>query len=84
MRTQIKVVRIGNSWGVRLPKAALELSGLKPGAELDLEVRNGRITLRHPDRAVQNDAVKQAYEDAKTVWDEALEDVWLEIFGIDE
>lgn len=67
-----------------MPKAALELSGLKPGAKLDLEVRHGRITLRHSDRAVQNDAVKQAYEDAKIIWDEALEDVWLEIFGIDE
>jgi antitoxin component of MazEF toxin-antitoxin module len=84
MRVQTKVVKIGNSWGIRLPKAVLELCGLKPGIKLDLEVRKGRLIIRHPGQAVHNDNIQQAYTDLKVVWDEALEDTWLEIFGIDE
>lgn len=83
MRVQTKLVQIGNSWGIRLPKAAIELSGLKPGAKLDLEVRKGRLILRRPSQAVASDKIGQAYKDVKVVWDEALKDVWLEVFGED-
>ena len=38
-----KLVRIGNSRGVRLPKAMIEEAGL--GDELELSVRNGEIVI---------------------------------------
>ncbi len=84
MRAQTKLVRIGNSWGIRLPKAVFESCGIKPGAKLDLEVRPGRLIIRLPGQAIHDDAIKQAYKDVKIVWDEALKDTWLAIFGVDE
>jgi len=38
-----KLIKIGNSWGVRLPKAVIEECGLKE--ELNLAVRQGAIVL---------------------------------------
>ncbi len=46
-----KLVAIGNSRGVRLPKAMIEQAGLGDGAELELEVVDGAIVVRrrrHP------------------------------------
>ena len=42
---KVKVAKWGNSLAVRLPKAAVEATGLKPGAEVDVAVegRNLRI-----------------------------------------
>jgi antitoxin component of MazEF toxin-antitoxin module len=84
MRVQAKVIRIGNSWGIRLPKTALVLCGLKPGAKLGLEIRQSQLVLRLPGQAVHDDNIKQAYKDVKIIWDEALKDAWIEIFGVDE
>jgi len=42
MRTRI--VRIGNSRGIRIPKPLLDQSGL--GEEVELEVEEGRIVIR--------------------------------------
>lgn len=84
MRVQVKVIKIGNSWGIRLPRKAFELCGMKPETKLDLEVRPGRLIIRKPGQAVHDDKIEQAYKDVKLVWDEALEDAWLEIFGADE
>jgi antitoxin component of MazEF toxin-antitoxin module len=39
-----KVINIGNSRGVRIPKPLLEESGL--GTEVELEVRKGEIRIR--------------------------------------
>lgn len=55
MRTRI--VRIGNSQGVRIPKPLLDQSGL--GEEVELEVEEGKITIR---------AASQVRED----WDRAF------------
>ncbi len=43
---KVKVAKWGNSLGVRLPKAAVEAAGLKPGAEVDVfvEGRDLRLT----------------------------------------
>lgn len=44
-----RVVRIGNSRGVRIPKPMLELSGI--GDEVELEAEDGQIVIRavrHP------------------------------------
>lgn len=46
---RIEIVKIGNSRGVRLPKAVLEQCGFKDQAEL--EVRNGELCLRPARRA---------------------------------
>jgi antitoxin MazE len=39
-----KVIRIGNSRGIRIPKRALETAGLRD--EVDLEVARGRLVVR--------------------------------------
>lgn len=77
---RIKFIKHGNSWGIRLPKAVLELSRLEPDTELDLSVRPGRIVIRA--KAVE-DRFDQGYRDFRAVWYQALDDVWLELFGID-
>ncbi len=41
-----RIIRIGNSQGIRIPKAMLDQSGL--GDEVELELRNGQIVLRAP------------------------------------
>lgn len=39
-----KIVRVGNSRGIRIPKRALEEAGLKD--EIELEVKRDRLVLR--------------------------------------
>ena len=41
---QTKIIRIGNSQGVRIPKAILSLSGIKDNAEMSVE--DGSIIIR--------------------------------------
>jgi antitoxin MazE len=43
---RVKVAKWGNSLGVRLPKAAAEAAGLKPGSELDVTVEGSGLRLR--------------------------------------
>lgn len=43
-----RIIRIGNSRGIRLPKALLEHSGL--GEEVELEVREGEILIKSIER----------------------------------
>jgi antitoxin component of MazEF toxin-antitoxin module len=42
---ETKIVAIGNSRGVRLPRAAIEKSGLAPGEPLDVKASAGKIVL---------------------------------------
>ncbi|UCC85003.1 MAG: AbrB/MazE/SpoVT family DNA-binding domain-containing protein [Gemmatimonadota bacterium] len=49
MRTRL--VRIGNSRGIRIPKPILEEAGLT--GELELEVEDGRLIVRSADRPRQ-------------------------------
>jgi antitoxin component of MazEF toxin-antitoxin module len=42
---ETKIVAIGNSRGVRLPRAAIERSGLAPGEPLEVKASAGRIVL---------------------------------------
>ncbi len=44
MKSKARIVRIGNSRGVRIPKALLEEAGLSEDVELD--ARAGAITIR--------------------------------------
>lgn len=42
---ETKIVAIGNSRGVRLPRAAIDKSGLAPGEPLEVTASAGRIVL---------------------------------------
>ena len=44
MATKTRIVRIGNSQGIRIPKPLLEQSGL--GEEVEIEVRSNEIVIR--------------------------------------
>ena len=39
-----RIVRIGNSWGIRIPKLLLEQSGLRD--EVEISVRDGSLVVR--------------------------------------
>jgi len=43
---RVRLVRLGNSKGVRIPKVFLQEAGLGEGDELEIEVEGGQITLR--------------------------------------
>ncbi len=46
-----RIIKIGNSQGIRIPKVLLEQSGL--GEEVELEVHDARIVIRPADRPRQ-------------------------------
>ena len=50
MKSKARIVRVGNSRGIRIPKALLEEAGLTEDVELD--ARAGAITIR-PARGVR-------------------------------
>lgn len=41
-----KIVKIGNSRGVRIPKSFIDQSGLKSEVEVELEIENGQIVIK--------------------------------------
>jgi antitoxin component of MazEF toxin-antitoxin module len=89
MALKTKVVPDGHSWAVRLPKAVLELSGIKPGSVVELQVKPGRIIIRaeprtRKQREARDDRYEQARQDMQAAWDEAFEELWLQTVGIDE
>jgi antitoxin MazE len=45
---KVKVAKWGNSFGVRLPKAAVEAVGVTLGSDLDLTFGNGELRLKTP------------------------------------
>lgn len=75
-----RIVRIGNSKGIRIPKPILEESGLD--GEVELEARDGQIIVRTAERPRQgweaafrrmaakgDDALVDPHVPAGTVWD---------------
>jgi antitoxin MazE len=64
------LVRIGNSQGIRLPKAVIEQARL--GKNLDLEVVDGAVIIRseHAIRAGWADAAKACHEQGDDRFDE--------------
>ncbi len=70
MAIRTKIVRIGNSQGVRLSRTLLEQSGLS--GEVDIEVRDGEIVL-HGVRRVREDW-ETAYEKMVSSGDDKLLD----------
>ena len=70
MRTRL--IKIGNSRGVRLPEALIEQAGLRH--ELELEVREGEVVIRPAEevrRGWSNAAAacREAEEDCLPDWD---------------
>lgn len=47
---RVKVARWGNSMAVRLPRDVVAAAGLADGQDLDIEVRDGVVSLRRPAR----------------------------------
>jgi antitoxin MazE len=45
---KVKIAKWGNSLGLRLPKAAIEATGLKPGAEVDVTVEGRNLRVSQP------------------------------------
>jgi antitoxin MazE len=76
------LIRIGNSKGVRLPKAVIEQAGLT--SELDIEVSGDAVVIRSAGRPRENwdsaaAACHQAGEDQLADWDATtgdFEGVW--------
>jgi antitoxin MazE len=44
MSVKTRIIKIGNSQGIRIPKVLLEQAGL--GEEVELDVRNGQLLIR--------------------------------------
>lgn len=84
MHLKTKLVRDGNSWVIRLPKSVLQLSGLKGGSTVFLEIKRGRILIWFKQKDSQDDVFEQSRKDAKKAWDKAFEDVWRQVVGEDE
>ena len=84
MRLKTKLVKDGNSWAIRLPKAFRLMAGLKGGDTVYLEVNQDRIIIWPKRKRIVDDKFEQARRDAKQGWDEAFEAVWLEAVGEDE
>jgi len=45
---KVKLAKWGNSLGLRLPKAAVEATGLRPGAEVDVIVEGRDLRVKQP------------------------------------
>ncbi len=45
---KVKVAKWGNSLGLRLPRAAVEATGLVPGAEVDVTIEGRDLRVRSP------------------------------------
>jgi antitoxin MazE len=43
---KVKISKWGNSLGLRLPRAAVEAAGLKPGAEVDVSIEGRDLRVR--------------------------------------
>ena len=65
-----RIVRIGNSQGVRIPKPLLEQTGLK--GDVELEVQDHQIIIRSADKPRKGWA--EAYERMKRAGDDVLVD----------
>lgn len=79
---KVSLISIGNSQGIRLPKAVIEQAGLTP--ELELKVGDGHITIWPVGKPRLNwekeaEACHAANDDALDEWDAThsdFEDQW--------
>ncbi len=66
---QLNIVQIGNSKGIRIPKAILEQCQIED--QVDLEVENGRIILE-PKKKTPREGWAKAFKDMRSNQDDAL------------
>jgi antitoxin MazE len=66
---QLNIVQIGNSKGIRIPKAILEQCQIED--QVDLEVENGRIILE-PKKKTPREGWGKAFKDMASNEDDAL------------
>jgi len=66
---QLNVVQIGNSKGIRIPKAILEQCQIED--QVDLEVEDGRIILE-PKKKIPREGWEKAFKAMSTNHDDAL------------
>lgn len=71
MTTRTRIIKIGNSQGVRIPKPLLEQSGLH--GDVELEVRSGEIVIRSAEHPRQG--WEERYEEMAARGDDALLDL---------
>jgi antitoxin MazE len=65
-----RIVKIGNSQGIRIPKLLLEQSGIH--AEVEIEVQGDRITIRSASR------LRSGWDEAFAAMSEQQDDVLLD------
>ena len=68
-----KLVRIGNSRGVRIPQGVLRVYGLKDGSVLDIEQRREGLLLRVAEMAPGRQSWTEAYREMAAESSEATE-----------
>lgn len=72
MKTSI--VKIGNSKGVRIPKALLEESKLEAGSKVNIEASNGKIVISPATEAQIDEGILLSYSALAKEWDTPEED----------
>jgi len=75
-----RIVKIGNSQGIRIPKALLEESGLT--GEVDLQVKKGTLVIKPAGKPVKTRKVREGWEESAKAMaaagdDKLLDDVVL-------
>lgn len=68
-----KLVRIGNSRGVRIPRQLIRVYGLQEGSELDIEERREGLLLRVPGTVSDPQSWSEAYREMAAESSEAEE-----------
>lgn len=56
-----RLAKIGNSWGVIIPKEVLELLGVESGGEVDIELVGNTLIVTSPDLAPTDLEASLAY-----------------------
>jgi antitoxin MazE len=67
-----KLTRIGNSRGVRLPKAIIEQVGIED--EIEMEVRRGEIAIRPANKKKPREGWAEAFKAMAAAGDDAMLD----------
>ena len=66
------IIKIGNSKGIRIPKALLEESNL--GSEVDIKLDNGDIVISAPEKVSIDEGILLSYSALAKEWNTPEED----------
>lgn len=56
-----KVLKWGNSQGVRIPKQLLALASLKEGDDIEIIAEDEKIIIRHPESALKKYDIRELF-----------------------